>query len=375
MAMIPENPVVGGTVLRRAAIQSPNFVTGASGWSVNQDGSAEFNNLVIRNGQIISGTALFYSGPAAAGNLIASISAAAGTDSKGNAYLAGVTSYDPVLDQAANLANGSVTFYTAASEAGPWNPLGSLLDGAWLEPSSSGLNFKVGAVPAQIQIGQALVDVTVKLEVDAGVLISASINGLGGLLNATNQLAAPANPVILFRGQAATDRLFGIDVVGDSNRRFIISPAGVINWGSGSAGQDCSLYRAAANLLASDYTAFDNGGTAEAWNPVTFANGWTNAGLEPNFQYRRVHAPDNCVQVVGSLTVPAGFVGGQNMTTAIPAAYRPAKVNELTVYNANTNAPARIVLGTNGIFQYQAGGNAAGNTLVIPAGNLVALTA
>jgi hypothetical protein len=101
MALKPENPVVGGTVLRRAAIASPNYVPGVSGWTVNQDGSAEFNNLVIRgifagtNFEINSDGAFFYSGTPAAGNLIISLADAAGTDGLGNAYQAGVTSYEP----------------------------------------------------------------------------------------------------------------------------------------------------------------------------------------------------------------------------------------------------------------------------------------
>ena len=82
---MPGNPVVGGTVLRRPAIQSPNFVTTVSGWTINADGSAEFNNLTIRGtfsgtDYILSAAGLFlYSGTPAAGNLIASIAPASVT--------------------------------------------------------------------------------------------------------------------------------------------------------------------------------------------------------------------------------------------------------------------------------------------------------
>ena len=71
--MMPGDPVVGSTILRRPAIQSPNYVAGNTGWTVNVDGSAEFNNLTIRG--TFSGTdyymdatgAFFYtSTPAAA---------------------------------------------------------------------------------------------------------------------------------------------------------------------------------------------------------------------------------------------------------------------------------------------------------------------
>jgi hypothetical protein len=87
------NSILGGINLIRAAIQSPNFVSGSQGWTVRQDGSAEFNNVVIRGGVIVGGTALYYNGTPAAGNLIMSIAAAAGTDSFGNAYVAGVGIY------------------------------------------------------------------------------------------------------------------------------------------------------------------------------------------------------------------------------------------------------------------------------------------
>lgn len=60
------NPVVGGEngELIRAAIQSPNYVPNVSGWTINRDGSAEFNNVTIRfdlaTGSIVVGPA---SGP------------------------------------------------------------------------------------------------------------------------------------------------------------------------------------------------------------------------------------------------------------------------------------------------------------------------
>lgn len=49
-----QNIVVAGTKLVRDSIQSPNYVVGTTGWSVNQDGSAEFSNATIR-GTIIAG--------------------------------------------------------------------------------------------------------------------------------------------------------------------------------------------------------------------------------------------------------------------------------------------------------------------------------
>lgn len=44
------NPIVGGNTLIREAIQSPNYVVGTSGWTINRDGSAEFNDVTVRGG-------------------------------------------------------------------------------------------------------------------------------------------------------------------------------------------------------------------------------------------------------------------------------------------------------------------------------------
>lgn len=99
-------------------LHSPNYVTGVSGWSINQNGSAEFNNVVIRGGTVISGLALYYNGTPAAGNLIASIAAAGGTDSFGNPYLSGISSYNPAAIRWVSLQSG-VTFYGWMSNTVP----------------------------------------------------------------------------------------------------------------------------------------------------------------------------------------------------------------------------------------------------------------
>lgn len=93
------NPIVGGTALRIPAIQSPDFQSGVSGWIIRIDGSAEFNNLVVRgefrgSTFIINSDGLFfYSGTPANGNLVASIAPASGTDEFGNDYLDGMVTY------------------------------------------------------------------------------------------------------------------------------------------------------------------------------------------------------------------------------------------------------------------------------------------
>lgn len=83
------------------SVFSPNFVHLISGWSINEDGSAEFNNLTIRGTFfgldfiINSQGAFFYNGVPALGNLkISIVSNGGGIDQFGNVYLDNITAYN-----------------------------------------------------------------------------------------------------------------------------------------------------------------------------------------------------------------------------------------------------------------------------------------
>lgn len=52
-----QNDVVGGTTLIRNAINSPNYVPGVSGWTINRDGSAEFANVTTRGPVVVTNPA------------------------------------------------------------------------------------------------------------------------------------------------------------------------------------------------------------------------------------------------------------------------------------------------------------------------------
>lgn len=265
MAMIPENPVVGGTVLRRAAIQSPNFVTGSSGWSVNQDGSAEFNNIVIRNGQIVSGTALYYSGAPALGNLVASVAAAAGTDSKGNAYLAGVTDYTNLGGTffASSQQGGAYGLWSAPAAGGPWTAYGTyqMLGGGttdiYIQSISGNLLLQAPGAGKAISLQAAAValaglQVTGGLTTDTETITSAH-TAASPLLEIINT-ASSITPLIRATINALGDLLFGGRLSGDTNSRIVIdiTAGGLprIRFGSGTAAPDTAISRTAANTLA-----------------------------------------------------------------------------------------------------------------------------
>ena len=91
------NAVIGGaTKLIRQAIQSPNYLTGVSGWTINRDGTVEFNAGTFRATLILSGGAggpalLVYNGVPANGNLLLAIAPQAGQDTLGNGWGQGLT--------------------------------------------------------------------------------------------------------------------------------------------------------------------------------------------------------------------------------------------------------------------------------------------
>jgi hypothetical protein len=134
--MMPQNPVVGGSILRRPAIQSPNFEQGPPivGWAINADGTAYFGDVTAEGtitatsfagtDFLINSAGVFvYSGTPAAGNLVGSIAASGGTDGFGNNYLAGSASYAATFATALNA--GFVAFYSG-SLAGGWSALSSV---------------------------------------------------------------------------------------------------------------------------------------------------------------------------------------------------------------------------------------------------------
>lgn len=82
-------------------------------WSTNVAVQLRAGNTIINPNGVFT-----YSGTPAFGNLIETQTAAAGTDSFGNAYLAGTTVYTATL--AAQLSVAQINWYSAPGPGGPW---------------------------------------------------------------------------------------------------------------------------------------------------------------------------------------------------------------------------------------------------------------
>ena len=106
--------------LIRSTMESPNYVSGVSGWTINKDGSAQFNNLTVRgvfygvNFVLNNNGLFFYNGTPTLGNLVESVALGAGIDPYGNAYKAGHAAYQGSIsaNQAAVLVSSELDLYT-----------------------------------------------------------------------------------------------------------------------------------------------------------------------------------------------------------------------------------------------------------------------
>lgn len=97
--------------LRLAFFRSPNYVAGVSGWTINQDGSVEFNNGTFR-GNIVGGALYIYTGAGALGNppQLAIVPAGTTQDPYGNAI-----GTSKILIQANVITESGGIFRTAAA--------------------------------------------------------------------------------------------------------------------------------------------------------------------------------------------------------------------------------------------------------------------
>lgn len=230
------NPIVAGTTLVRPAVQSPNYAHGSAGWTVNQDGSAEFNNVTVR-GTIVAGQFIgtgegqeivIYAGVPAANNVVASVCSANATDASGNALIAGATSYHEFASnnfQASSVGGGFVTFYKSATGMNSWLNVGSL-EGSTLTTGSGTANILWS--PGGLIIGTLGIDangvVQTPLAVNAAITATAGTAAAPTLITTdTGHVATNANS---WTGTLTYELLSDGLIAWDG---IVVPPAGVAN--------------------------------------------------------------------------------------------------------------------------------------------------
>ena len=321
------DPIVGGIKLIRQAIQSLNYLAGSQGWTINLDGSAEFNNVTIRGTLVITGTnaILFYtSTPPAAGTILFALSALAGSDAFGNTWSPGFTMFDgahattvfnmgsntgvslanpqavvgfnftingvPVQIESASFNGGAPALLEAVhglvtagkdtavlsgpSATAPSDPAASrialyLTEGAANDGADGRIVFvDSGGTTVLIQMVNGKVTVDVPFAVNDRETITSSNNA--GALTIFQNTPTTTNPgTIAQQESAAGNGAYGVFVSGDSHARMVWDSNGRFRWGPGGAGGLDNIFgRIASNLMGFAASLLIGGTTALGDNGV-----------------------------------------------------------------------------------------------------------
>lgn len=299
------NPITGQNgALIRSSIHSPNYVAGSTGWTINKDGTVEFNSGTFRGNVVLSGSGaiLEYSALALNG-LIVALAPSAGSDVYGNNYNPGLNLFDGsgnatgqwggltgfTIQDAGNVGikmNVSVPMQVFYRNL-PFNDnlpgiiqgvLSDVLVGretfridgpnslASIDANQSQVKLKLTAgnsangADGRFVFTSSGVDMTlfqltngkVTLPVGATLNDKETINSsnVGGALAIVQSVTTTSGPgTISHQESAATNGAYAVFVSGDAHTRFNWRADGQLKWGSGAASPDTFLERTAAGML------------------------------------------------------------------------------------------------------------------------------
>ena len=420
--MKPIADITGGNVLRIPAIRSPNYVANVSGWTINQDGSAQFNNatfigsITITNGNEL----LIYNTAApAAGSIVMALSPSAGSDTAGNTWGPGFTLFDGTTGATvANFgANTGFLFANPDALVGFSMTLSGvpvlILSAAGVHPSTvKGVHGAIYATTETLELFASTATVAVDSHQSVIVLKLTESNGLDAadarfdyqstagtttLLKLTNgQVAIPVALVVtgktthneqvtiseadvngaLFIAQtvtttgnpgtitqqesAAGNGAYAVFVSGDTSARFVWDSNGRLRWGPGNAGLDVIMGRAAAGVLYTSKNLLIGAAAALGDNGVGELQ-LANAATEPTTN------PTGGGVLYAKSAVPKWRDSG-GLLLGMVRSYDQDSTGTLASFTAEADIPGAtinvVVTGSNatvlisGQFDFQAGGTA-----------------
>jgi hypothetical protein len=296
------------------------------------------SQIVLANLVIIEGPhdGLFvYNGTPAAGNLIASIAPAAGTDAYGNSYVGGITTYSASGD--VELAAGEIFLFDSSnlwmtmskaglfvyqSPGGAGNLIASIAPVAGTDAYGNIYPEGIRTVDAASQRNVTIAADTISLAFvsSLGATIGPDSGASGMLLTGPHVPISLPNPASL-------------DLIPGSATSGISGPHALLGDG--------------VDIRA---TKPGSPGTVEPWHQVgaagepAFQNGWANSGSGKNLAFRLNALGE--VDIYGDLTVPAT---PNTVIFTLPASYQPSGTNEqIDVLVANQAGITRAAVGING---------------------------
>lgn len=300
------NPYIGGQgALVRPSIHSPNFVSGSTGWTINKDGSFEFNGGTFRGTIVITSgfDLLVYSTPTPQANkLLIAVAGSAGNDGLGNSWIAGFNLYD-----------------AAGVNTGLWNAAGFKV-----------INDSGGVQKGSVSIISNTGNRSPHVEWDSG----------GGVAAQNAFISAPSNgtsDILLIQGSwtAADPTLSAVDIIMFSSATSN-GANGALEWAGGAGGSsiyDAVTWGSTGAAVLGKITAVTPGSSApptpESWHNAVLSAGFANAGgSNAPAGYQFVGINGGRVALRGRINLTANEAGGTVVFT-LPVGYRPAFNQEL----------------------------------------------
>lgn len=299
---------------------------------------------------VINSSGFFvYSGTPALGNLIATITSTGGTDTFGNVYLEGFTSYDRLLGTATQMDQGTIVFGLLTAFPGGLLPeigISGTNDALVLESGQQGgatmnaadLTLKPRDGALGFVSGLALFNASIEIDDNEAA---------GELLVVKNLTGNPTNANLLILNATGNDKSIGVRVQGRSNDSLQFADQGM-SAGPGTSALDTVFLRNSAGVWRSDTQVWDNSGAAETWH-----NLGTLTGATVNIaRYRML--PTGMVYVQIDITFGVATAASTlTFSNNIPATWRPlASDVDVRAPMAMTNGSGVIAR----IFVGQAGG-------------------
>lgn len=294
--------------LVRQSIHSPDYAAGLVGWTINKDGSAEFNNGTFR-GTVTAATII--------GSLIENSAANPKTAIAADGSIKITNAAGQVIFQIA--PDGTLTWFSAAgAQLMQISPSGfiSITDPAFLE-FPSGAVFENSAAQIQVAVGG----------VSPAQFISMAIS------SASDLLAGARDQVKITFNSANADNS------SNANLDFIYEGS------NGVLHEYAFMDSSGFNVLAGSITAAHPGTTpavAETRQSLAAGNGWTGTVFYEMLATGRV-------EIVAQLTAPASAVNGVTVVT-LPAGYRPAAGITFGVAQSAVGNGMRFTLNSDGTF-------------------------
>lgn len=300
--------VAGGNGnLNVTAVKSPNFVHGVSGWSINKDGSAEFQDVVLPEGS--------------GGAVVTFAATAPSSPHVGDLW------YNTSDGLEANQWNGTawVPYKIGSGGINGSDIIANIIDGATITGNTiNGATFN-GTNWVENSYGSFLYSGTPA----AGNLI-ASIAPVAG-----NDAAWTSGAGNNYQ-EGVTSYSTGIYVSLDggqlnfSNGAYISESTNYINFG----GKPLNIMVPINSVL--DAVQPGTTATAEGWHTLTLANSWTGT-----LQYKL--KPDNTVMLRSQGTLTVGTRTTGTTIGTLPTGYRPTYQADMPIsVTANTSGAASV---------------------------------